>query len=352
MRLKANAVNGGGFAAPELEHTVSKSSHTIRKFLRRRNSRVLDRTLVYTLRLYQILFRRKVPAGFRAVASSAFSINPLGREIDPPQINVAIPFVEKDLEVLPYVVKSVYECVRNPVRKISLVTPAEPNGVKPLFSKKASEETLNKLLADHAEIELLFDHQVLGDKVWLQVLESKPGGWVIQQFVKFAVVLRDMSTPTLIVDADTVLLSPKTWIRRGNVQLLQVAYEFEPRYFDVMESFFSIRKRFGLSFVTHHTLMQPNIVAEMFPNREESIFNWWLDSKNFPGAFLAENESYGSYLYEKYPQLVRLGSWSNLLSPKFSEFHKVASANKTTSYGDLVPHYCSISFHAHAQSHS
>ncbi len=313
---------------------------------------MLNHFLICCLRSHYRLTKKKLPAGLRAIASSGFSINPLAHTKYPPAINVCIPFVEKDIEVLPHVVRSVHQYVQNPIKKIFLVTPAEGSSSTPLLIEEASREILMELLAGQDDLELLFDHQVLGEKAWEQIRSSKPGGWVIQQLVKFASVLRDPSTPTLILDSDTVLLSPKTWVDGNGVQLLQVANEFEPRYFPFMENFFSIQKSLGVSFVTHHQLMQPSIVAAMFPEGQQSIVNWWMASQESPGAFLSEYESYGSYALEKYPSQVRLGSWSNLLSPKFREFHQAVSGSKNISYEDLVPHYCSISFHAHAQSHS
>jgi hypothetical protein len=344
--------NGGGFAAPELEQSVSTFSHRVRRFLRQRNSRVLDCLLIFCLGAHYRLTKKKLPAGLRALASSGFSLNPLAQTKHPPAINVCIPFVEKDIEVLPHVVRSVHQYVENPIKKIFLVTPADGSSNTPLLTEEVSIGILTELLAGQDDLELLFDHQVLGEKAWEQIRSAKPGGWVIQQLVKFASVLRDPSTPTLILDSDTVLLSPKTWVDGNNVQLLQVANEFEPRYFPFMEKFFSIQKRLNVSFVTHHQLMQPSIVAAMFPQGQQSIVSWWTGSQEFPGAFLSEYESYGSYALQNYPNQVRLGSWSNLLSPKFNEFRKVTSGNKNIFYGDLVPHYCSISFHAHAQSHS
>ena len=59
---------------------------------------------------------------------------------------------------------------------------------------------------------------------------------------------------TLIVDADTLLLSPPPpdlTHRRGQ-QLLQMAFEFEDRYMGLIAQHFSINKSLPLSFTTHH----------------------------------------------------------------------------------------------------
>ncbi len=323
--------------------------HLFRRYLRKRNSRLLDLALIGLAQMWGAMANHALPSPIRAVISGALSQDPLRNETDLPPIDVAIPFVEKDVAVLPWVVASAIQKVRNPIRFIHLITPADHTRKQPLMKDDTSLAIVENILKTTKKARLLFDHKLVGEILESELSANLPGGWVTQQLVKFSVLMQPDAIPTLILDSDTVLLHEKTWLAGDDRQLLQVAHEFDTRYREYIRVFFSLKKRLPLSFVTHHQLMHPLIVNKMFPSGPKSLKDWWLKSQAFPEAFLSEFEAYGSFIYEMHRERVNLGGWSNLLSPSFARFSKELEASEKAPE-KLIPDYCSVSFHAHAQT--
>lgn len=336
------------FAAEEYSQSIPLVLHQIRGKLRKTNSRALEKAIRQTL---PFIFRvtGKIPhPALRAFLQALLPIDPLGNLDELPPIDVVIPFVEKDIAVLPYCVASVQKMVRNPIATMSLITPAGKNLKKPSFKKLHSQEILDQILEHSSNIEVVYDHHIIDNDSLSNLMNSGAKGWDIQQILKFGAVMRGASDATLVVDADTVLLSEKSWLYSDGKQLLQVANEFEDRYMGLIGEYFALNKTLPLSFVTHHQLMQKDIVQEMFPDGIESLLTWWKTCLSTPGSFLSEYEAYGTYVFEKHPQRAVLGTWSNLLSPKFAEFF--THLNKShISPEEAIRDYCSISFHDHSQ---
>jgi len=337
------------FAAEEYSQSIPLTLHQIRGKLRKTNSRVIERVVRQTLpRMFHPT--GTVPhVALRAFLQALLPIDPLVNLEELPSVDVVIPFVEKDIAVLPYCVASVLKMVRNPISRVSLVTPADMTFKKPALTKIQSQEILDEILRETPNIEVVFDHEII-DNYSLSALKSSGAkGWDIQQILKFGAVLRSTSNATLIVDADTVLLSPKNWLSSDGTQLLQVANEFEDRYMGLIAKYFAVDKTLPLSFVTHHQLMQRDVVQEMFPHGIKSLLAWWETCLSTPGSYLSEYEAYGTYVFEKYPQRAVLGTWSNLLSPKFAAFLAHLQQSQVTPE-EAIRDYCSISFHDHSQT--
>ena len=341
--------NQNGFEAPSLITGMSPMKNFLRKKLRDSNSEALGSSLIKVVRLITAVTKSPPPDFIRAVVATGLPIDPLGKETRLPTIDIVIPFVEKDIRVLKYCVESVTQNVRNPIACIRLITPADKTGNQAIFKEEGSQDLLTDVLKSYPNVKLEFDHSVLGPKIFGEISRNFPGGWVVQQLVKFAACLNSASSASLIVDADTVLLSPKTWLAEGGTQLLQVAHEYENRYLGHIRDFFSLEKSLLLSFVTHHSLFQKDVVELMFPHGKDSLFEWWTGSTDKDQTFLSEFETYGSFLYERYPERVALGSWSNLLSPYFAKFENELE-KKERKPSEILEDYCSVSFHAHCQA--
>ena len=340
--------NQNGFEAPSLVTGVSPLKNFLRKKLRDSNSEALGTSLINLVRLITAVTKSPPPDSIRAVVATGLPIDPLGKQNRLPAIDIVIPFVEKDIRVLKYCVESVTQNVRNPIACIRLITPADKTGNQAILKEDGSQHILADIVESYPKVKLEFDHSVLGPKIFGEISQNFPGGWVVQQLVKFAACLNSESSASLIVDADTVLLTSKTWLVEGGTQLLQVAHEYENRYSSHIRNFFKLEKSLLVSFVTHHSLFQKDIVELMFPRGKESLLEWWTESTDTDQTFLSEFEAYGSFIYERLPGRVALGSWSNLLSPYFARFENELE-KKERKPSEILKDYCSVSFHAHCQ---
>lgn len=336
------------YGAPEREKSRGRILEALRNFVRLRNSRILGSALLSIARVASLVTGRPPHSSLRAVICAGLPIDPLrsAEKLEP--VEVVIPFVEKDIIALEYCVQSVMEMVTNPITRIRLITPVSQDTGGPRLQDQKSRETLERILGTSQKIAVEFDHEVLGPLLMKEITEDFPGGWVVQQLVKLSSALNSDSGGVLIVDSDSVLLSPKSWLTTEGVQLLQLSHEYDERYMPHVRNFFGLKKSFLMSYVTHHQLFQPDIVKVMFPKGEHSLLAWWHTTKGSEGSFLSEYEAYGTFIRERHPSRTRLGSWSNLLSPRLHEFVDDATRTGLPPH-DMINDYCSVSFHSHAQ---
>ena len=331
-------------------HSVLEAT---RRLLRRTNSKTLG---AFTRHLYtraSLRTGKHLREPIRALVSICQPRDPLRRSRNLPPIDLVVPFVEKDLRSLELVIQHAVENVRNPIEHIILITPRNREGTGPRFVRDESTEILNSILRKRPLVEIRFDQDVLGTEI-LQEIEQRFGrgdrnaGWVTQQLIKLSAAVASTARASLILDADTLLLSPKTWLTSEGKQLLQVANEYHKDFMTHVFHYFKVPKKLKLSFVTHHQLMQTDVVREMCPEGPRSLLAWWKSSTDSIGRDLSDYEAYGAFLAHHHPNRVAFGSFANLFSPHLTWFLEDLHASQAPAKR-LIPGYCSVSFHSWAQ---
>ncbi len=111
-----------------------------------------------------------------------------------------------------------------------------------------SEKALEDILREHPETVVLYDQDILGAPIMEEMAirfgrGDRNAGWVIQQLIKLSAAMQSESEATLILDADTLLLTKKTWFTRDKVQLLQVANEYHADFMRHVQSFFGVLQK-------------------------------------------------------------------------------------------------------------
>ena len=341
------------YSARPFSSGLQNTLNHIRQNLRLTNSRALGlsgRSLDY---LSSLVRKKHLPLEARALISLCQPIDPLRGSRNMPPIELVIPFVEKDLEALPLVLEYAKRNVRNPLTRVVLITPKDAQGSRPRFVRDGSTEKLEGMLAAHPDAIVLYDQDILGAPL-LEELGLRFGrgdrnaGWVTQQLIKLSAAMQSEATASLILDSDTILLTKKTWYTEDHRQLLQVANEYHSDFMKHVEMFFGVPKKLRLSFVTHHQLMQRDVVRQMFPEGARSLLEWWKSSTDPIGRDLSDYEAYGSYLVHHYPERVAFGSFGNLFSPHLTKFMADLESSGSSA-AELIPDYCSVSFHSWAQ---
>lgn len=279
----------------------------IRRALYRIELRWLDQASVQLARLW---FRRSgsIPGIMRMVLLSLWSSDPLRREKYPPEIDLSVVFAEKDCHLVPLVVARAIQSSTNPVRVVRLVTPD--------WGIEAAVEAL-RAVREHQStfgfsLEIFEDEELLGSNS-LEALRhhgipDRGFGWVVQQVLKLSTVLMSEQRATLVVCADTVLTYKRTWLDRAGRQLLLANEWFRPLWTEDVESFLRLRKSIPFSFITHHQLMQREIVAEIFGERGERLVEWATSASRR----IAEYETYGTFLFELYPKRAVVARFGNV----------------------------------------
>lgn len=269
----------------------------------------LDALVIKLFRLHHLGVIR-VSGLLRSVLLEALSNDPMRRQSNLPEIDLVIPFAEKDQELVRLAVLGALSSSRNPIVNVVLVS---PNG-----EASIAADLLLSLKADvrdyKATLVVLSDAEVLSEglaKVLSQSdLKARNEGWLRQQLIKFLCVLSSPRKACLIVDADTVLLSPKTWLSSDGVQVLAPAEWFRGFWTDDVEKFLGVPKHLPFSYITHHQLMQKDIVQALLGVHGERLADW-LETAN---TVVSEYDSYGSFLETSFPDRVRHCRFGNVES--------------------------------------
>lgn len=264
------------------------------------DNRCVGITAIRMSSAYQRRSGQVLPHHARHVVASALPYDPLGAEGPLPAIEVVIPLHPKDMDTLDLVLEGIRVGIRNPIRAISLVSPGK---------------NVRELRARYPECETLHERDIIESELWDAVSDRVPAwrrGWVVQQVIKFRYSMLCNEMGCLVMDADTVLLKPRTWINSESRQLLCLADEYHlPYILHAQRVWTGLSEFIPFTYVTHHQLMQPTVVREMF-DEVGGLVHWlkmadWVDQ-----APLSEYHSYGVWLASHRNDLVEFAQWSNV----------------------------------------
>lgn len=179
-----------------------------------------------------------------------------------------------------------------------------------------------------SEFQLVADEELLATKLQKYIDETFPKwrrGWIKQQILKILAAQRMNPYGTLLVDADTILLKPQIWLSTEGKQNLQTSIEYHLPYQEHYERFMTIHRhdadlvtrRPRISFVTHHQLMQPDILSSLFGTFEENFeagLESWLKCIDFSRSDspACEWHTYGTFLATNFSTRVHLTQWRNI----------------------------------------
>ena len=267
--------------------------------LRRSESRLFGLIIVkLSLSIANLIKIQKIPYALRQIVSLAQPSDPLRGAILP-TIDIVIPCHIKDFDNLPLVIQGAKAGVSNPIGKIKLITP---------------EYLSLELQIRFPDCLVSTDESVLGADLVKSINEFVPKegrGWVIQQVIKFRMAIMSEQVATLILDADTVLLSPKIWLNSEGTQILCIANEYHLPYKKHIHKVFG-GKTHLLSFVTHHQLMQRDFVREIFGQNGKGLIEW-VKAADFSESFpISEYETYGEWMLKRKPNQIVFSKWNNV----------------------------------------
>ena len=179
--------------------------------------------------------------------------------------------------------------------------------------------------------------------------ELKCRGWVLQQFIKFHAAGRLPTEDYLVLDADTVFLRPQIFFR-GERTVLRYSDQYELLYNRSLELILGHRRRFPVSFVTHHMLFNAGIVQQILRLIERRFERpWWqaIIEEVDKGHLISfsEFELYGNFALTQagWRRRLALEYWAGLdrQADELSELSRICSVSSGR--------FNSVSFHSHTQ---
>lgn len=270
----------------------------------------------------------------RRVLDLAQPTDPLNYKGNAPRIELVIVAAEKDFECLALSVYAARQSVKNPINRVRLVVPS------------SALAAARKLAVD---VDVVSEEDLLPETLMRAVDEHHPAGrrgWVLQQVLGLWACLESPYPGALLLDADTVLTRSRLFLSWNGLQLLSLSHEYEATYEKHAEGHWGARQRHhGLSYVTHHQMLQPKLLREMFPNAD-ALEMWIRSASRHTPSPLSEYHSYGRWLVDRYPKRVRLGRWRN----KALNRSEVVLKDPIAGFAQLCrqfPHSLSVSLHTY-----
>lgn len=248
----------------------------------------------------------------------------------PVPIDIVIPIVRKDLDILPLCLEGVRRQVRHPIADIYIIAPEE----KAITDFCRSEQVT---FVEESTI-LGFGPREIG-----LIARRKDGstvdrsGWLFQQLLKLSGNIGTCSH-YLTVDADHILLRPHAFLDEQGNTIMYMSDEYHGAYYNNIRRLTGHRYFSLLSYVGHKMLFSKNELARLRKRIENHNGKTWTEA--IIGAYdrmetsgFSEFELYGDFLQKKKKlpwRQQRLSYW------QLADYQTLAD-----TYG---PRYLSITF--------
>jgi FkbM family methyltransferase len=270
---------------------------------------------------------KKAAHSFRRIAEASLPQNPLPIAADSPAISVAIPLAGKDYSNINLMIKKVVESSLNPVAEILIIHGGTPPSISNLAQLKI------KVIHESEFI----PHEI--EKI-IRTFPENRQGWVRQQIIKFLAVMESSTGSTLVCDSDTYLTHQRLWVNAIGIQQLQISHEYSEEYENHFREMFQqeTKSKYKVSFVTHHQLMQKEIVSEMFGENLTGLSKWLELADKNSNSPISEYHCYGRFITDRHSDRSLYSRWNNLFTtPQASDTNELVELN-ANGYSSISVH--------------
>jgi len=219
-------------------------------------------------------------------------------------IDIVIPAIDKDCEVLPYVIDSIREKIKHPIGEIVIISPKSKVIINLCKTKKCRFVDENTVLP------------ITKKDINYTVAGADRSGWLFQQLLKWSGNKYVKNDYFLVADADTIFCRPQAFIYDNKVILPVNSQLCHTPYFT------AYRKLLGksivplLNFTSHRSLFQKSKLIRLKKSIErQSKTKWYkaiinsIDIKE--GSSVSDYETYGQFVYSNYSREFMLEHWFN-----------------------------------------
>lgn len=238
-------------------------------------------------------------------------------------IEVLIPVAEKDIGGIYSVVKSIRTNIINPIRNIFIVG-------KPGPLESISNELQCIFIDEDSILPIKKQDIIFNGKEWHR------SGWLFQQFIKLNAGDVAEGEYILVIDADTCITKPQSFVLDDQTFVLNFADEYHHPY-SRYKNFLGLNKRFYLSFVCHHMLLSRLLLNNLKKDIEDFTGENWIQGilKNIDfneSCCFSEYETYGNYVYFNYTDKCHLEYWNNRSVKNVEQVISAKGNYKTMSF--------------------
>jgi len=249
-------------------------------------------------------------------------------------IDIVIPAIDKDYDVLIHVISSIRKNIKHPIGDILIISPVSEVIKKICKTKKCVFLDENTVLP------------ITKKDINYTVAGVDRSGWLLQQLLKYAAEKYCKQKYYLVTEADTVFLRPRVFEQNRktlfpcNNKLCHVPY------------FYSYKALLGktiypyVNFTSNHSLINKKRLKQLKRDIELYCKKPWYKAiieniDRTEGSSVSDYETYGQYMYNNYKNEIELEDWSNI-SLKRSLLQNISKLlNK------FARNYKTISFHSY-----
>jgi len=237
-------------------------------------------------------------------------------------IDIFIPTIAKDLQILPYVVDYARKNIKHPISNFYIVAPDEEE-------IRAVAKSLNCIFVNERDV------LGYGKEQTPYFFDGKDAsGWLFQQLLKLNSYKVCKEEHILILDSDTLIINPKKFEHKGSY-ILDFSDEFHQPYFKTYKELLGLKHRMPVSFVCHHQLFKTKHLKALQETIEKVHIKPWdqaiielADEKKI--HYFSEYETYANFVLEKTNDTYIFEYWFNvaLHRVKLSEIDEVIASIK------------------------
>ena len=229
-------------------------------------------------------------------------------------IDIFIPTVDKDLALLKHCIVNARLSVLHPIGGVYIVAPGQDAAIRAVARELdchfVPEETVLPVSKEH------IDHRAEGRNL---------SGWLFQQLLKLSADKVCPNRYILILDSDTCLLGPKSFLHKDR-PLFDLSAEYHESYYSMNQRLLALRRRISRSFITHYMLFDATVLERLRTDIERRWHRPWyqaiLDCVDKREVLcFSEYELYGDYYRRHGPKRPIFNLWSNLSQRYISEDH-------------------------------
>ena len=284
----------------------------------------------------------------RLLIAESCGKNPLGQENHhQTPIEVFIPCTAKDFDLLPLAIHGVRQHCQNEISRITVVTKEEDiNPILPLISNLEVTVASENDLMDQGMLSAVND-----------LIPESRRGWVMKQILSFYCSSNSSSSASLILDADTILLKPRTFIK-GQLQILFPVGEYNQYDQITTQKTWPNALSCGISFTAHHLVIQRDLINNMLSEwgtRKKTLEKWLKSTNAEKWLPLSDMHAYGTWTLNNHPSRIRFARWGNKRvsrarlpigrnSTSPENFLDLASKQYPKSYSISLHHYLDTNF--------
>lgn len=251
-------------------------------------------------------------------------------------IDIVMPTLDRDYEVVTKVIDSIRENIKHPIGRIIIISP-----------KSAKIEELCR----RKSCFWVNENSVLPIKISdldIHIQGINRSGWIYQQLLKWASVKYLKSEFFLITESDTIYSRPQVFEHKGKTIFASSSALCHLPYFYSYRQLFGKKIKATHNLTSHHLLFREKYIGEAKKKIEQIHKKSWyqaiidtIDHKEL--SSISDYELYGQYVLQHYPHTVELEHWANVsfsrnslknLTSLLKKYYKTAKTLSFHSYDE------------------